>query len=163
LGFIGSILRPGFCKVGDSVYFNIIIEQSGKQKAKIARLNGPDTLETTMNNSTIMTGYRPKPGNRTYRQLPVRRLKSTIITICIGAGVVLFIFSQRNSKQETLSVDNAKNMQHTDETPEFNCEGKVYCSEMTSYEEAFFYLRHCPETQIDGDGDGVPCENQFGR
>jgi len=43
----------------------------------------------------------------------------------------------------------------------YKCEGKVYCSEMTSCEEALFYLNNCPGVKIDGDGDGIPCEKQW--
>ncbi|MBE0437282.1 MAG: excalibur calcium-binding domain-containing protein, partial [Methylomicrobium sp.] len=43
----------------------------------------------------------------------------------------------------------------------FQCQGKEHCSQMTSYEEAVFYLRNCPSTKLDGDGDGIPCERQF--
>ncbi|MGN0857816.1 MAG: excalibur calcium-binding domain-containing protein, partial [Stenotrophomonas sp.] len=28
-------------------------------------------------------------------------------------------------------------------------------------EEARYFLRHCPNTKMDGDGDGVPCEQQL--
>ena len=38
------------------------------------------------------------------------------------------------------------------------CDDKRYCSEMSSCEEALFYLRQCGLTTLDGDGDGVPCE-----
>jgi cold shock CspA family protein len=43
----------------------------------------------------------------------------------------------------------------------FQCAGKVHCSEMTSCEEATFYLQNCPNVKIDGNGDGIPCEKQF--
>jgi cold shock CspA family protein len=43
----------------------------------------------------------------------------------------------------------------------YQCAGKKYCSEMTSCSEAFFYQEHCPGTQMDGDGDGIPCEQQW--
>jgi Excalibur calcium-binding domain len=44
---------------------------------------------------------------------------------------------------------------------EYKCEGKIYCSQMTSCEEATFYLKNCPNVKIDGDGDGIPCESQW--
>ena len=47
--------------------------------------------------------------------------------------------------------------------PRFSCSGKTHCSQMRSCAEATFYLRHCPNTQMDGDGDGVPCEQQWCR
>ena len=42
--------------------------------------------------------------------------------------------------------------------PEFECGTKRYCKEMSSCEEARYYLEHCHLTRLDGDGDGVPCE-----
>jgi hypothetical protein len=45
----------------------------------------------------------------------------------------------------------------------FHCEGKTRCSQMTSCDEATFYLRNCSGTQMDGDADGVPCESHHCR
>ena len=41
---------------------------------------------------------------------------------------------------------------------EFTCGTKRYCRQMTSCEEAKFYLMQCGVKTLDGDGDGVPCE-----
>jgi hypothetical protein len=43
----------------------------------------------------------------------------------------------------------------------FTCDGRTYCSQMTSCEEATFFLRNCPGTKMDGNHDGVPCEMQW--
>lgn len=43
----------------------------------------------------------------------------------------------------------------------FSCEGKTYCSQMKSCDEAKFYLANCPNVQIDGNNDGEPCEMQW--
>jgi hypothetical protein len=32
---------------------------------------------------------------------------------------------------------------------------------MRSCEEATYFLRNCPNTKMDGDHDGVPCERQW--
>jgi len=39
----------------------------------------------------------------------------------------------------------------------FTCAGKRYCREMTSCEEAKFYLTQCGVSSLDGNHDGVPC------
>jgi hypothetical protein len=44
-------------------------------------------------------------------------------------------------------------------SPEFECGTKRYCKEMSSCEEAKYYLENCGLTRLDGDGDGVPCES----
>ncbi len=43
----------------------------------------------------------------------------------------------------------------------FSCDGRVYCSQMSSCEEATYFLQHCPGTKMDGDHDGIPCERQW--
>jgi len=43
----------------------------------------------------------------------------------------------------------------------FNCDGRKYCSQMTSCDEAKYFLANCPGTKMDGDGDGIPCERQW--
>ncbi|MBY6062802.1 calcium-binding protein [Pseudidiomarina sediminum] len=45
--------------------------------------------------------------------------------------------------------------------PRFRCDGRRYCNEMRSRDEAMFFLTHCPETQLDDDNDGQPCELDF--
>ena len=40
----------------------------------------------------------------------------------------------------------------------FTCGSKQYCREMTSCNEARFYLTQCGVKSLDGDGDGTPCE-----
>ena len=39
----------------------------------------------------------------------------------------------------------------------FACGGKRYCREMSSCEEAKFYLTQCGVSSLDGNHDGVPC------
>ena len=43
----------------------------------------------------------------------------------------------------------------------FTCDGREYCSQMHSCEEATYFINHCPNTKMDGNHDGVPCERQW--
>lgn len=43
----------------------------------------------------------------------------------------------------------------------FRCDGRTRCPQMTSCAEATFFLRNCPGVQMDGDNDGIPCEDQW--
>lgn len=40
----------------------------------------------------------------------------------------------------------------------FECGTKTYCRDMSSCEEARFFLRQCGLQRLDGDQDGTPCE-----
>lgn len=43
----------------------------------------------------------------------------------------------------------------------FTCDGRKYCSQMSSCAEAKYFLAHCAGVKMDGDGDGIPCEKQW--
>jgi endonuclease YncB( thermonuclease family) len=60
------------------------------------------------------------------------------------------IFIGENKLGEGRSVDN-----------NYRCDGRTHCSQMTSCQEARFFLMNCPGTKMDGDNDGVPCEKQW--
>jgi hypothetical protein len=43
----------------------------------------------------------------------------------------------------------------------FRCDGRTYCSQMASCEEAKYFLANCTGVKMDGDRDGIPCEEQW--
>lgn len=43
----------------------------------------------------------------------------------------------------------------------FVCDGRQHCSQMTSCEEATFFNNNCPSAKMDGNNDGVACEQQW--
>jgi hypothetical protein len=45
----------------------------------------------------------------------------------------------------------------------YQCDGRQHCSQMGSFEEAKYFIENCPNTKMDGDNDGIPCERQFGQ
>jgi cold shock CspA family protein len=97
---------------------------------------------------------------------PARRgsLAGTVIGALLLAGVGAFAFVQFNAARSGLrppmeSVPGASVPQEASQA--FRCDGRTHCSQMTSCEEAKFFLRNCPGTQMDGDGDGIPCESQW--
>jgi hypothetical protein len=45
----------------------------------------------------------------------------------------------------------------------FSCDGRKYCTQMRSCAEAKYFLASCPGVKMDGDNDGIPCEEQWCR
>lgn len=47
--------------------------------------------------------------------------------------------------------------------PLFRCDARTQCEQMTSCEEAMFFLKNCPtqKLNLDQDKDGIPCEIQW--
>ncbi len=75
-------------------------------------------------------------------------------------------FSERHAVQtpEQDSVPTAQGLTEVVETqPEqsYSCDGRKRCPQMSSCEEATWFLEHCPGMEMDGDHDGVPCEDQW--
>ena len=57
--------------------------------------------------------------------------------------------SENNYKEEKDKYEN------------YQCDERKYCSQMTSCEEATYFLNNCQDTKMDGNNDGVPCEKQW--
>ena len=70
--------------------------------------------------------------------------------------------NQPRSERVTESIDK-QNGRLPVSTGQFKCDGRTHCSQMRSYEEALYFLRNCPNTKMDGNNDGEPCERQFGK
>ena len=93
-------------------------------------------------------------------------MRNLFLLIFLGFGVYKY-FSEHTSLLNTNPVNQLINSQSSSSqmisqpSSQFSCQGKTHCSQMSSYEEAKFYLDNCPGTQMDGDGDGIPCERQF--
>lgn len=49
----------------------------------------------------------------------------------------------------------------SDQPQSYACDGRTYCSQMKSCEEAKYFLKNCPDVKMDGNNDGVPCEKQW--
>jgi hypothetical protein len=90
----------------------------------------------------------------------------------IALGVVAIAAYQRSHRTESAPApvaDPAAGLQVERDAPRvavsgnsrFHCDGRTYCSEMTSCEEATWFLQNCPGVKMDGEGDGVPCERQW--
>lgn len=146
-------------RVDDIVYFDIHRDNSGKLRAVNASIAGatPRPVQRRPVKPSIAKGGYAGNGRRWVSWL----LTSSIL---ITGGV--FAYHQYMVIKGRLEngPDHKSDLipQHTDsDTTQYSCEGKVHCFQMRSCAEAIYYLRHCPGTKMDGDGDGIPCERQW--
>jgi len=97
-------------------------------------------------------------------------MRKLLIALVIGviAWQVWGAYQARTADAEQLDDGEASEIAHlldqeaaSDRRSPYQCDGRVYCSQMTSCEEAEFFLANCPGVKMDGGGDGVPCERQW--
>lgn len=137
--------------VGGKVTFEIKIDHSGKKRAK--NLLFPDRSNMRATRSSTRSRHQEKTS-----------LLSRIILLVIVAGLALYGYKEYShhvihSPQPTATVQSSAIA--TSDTATFRCDGRIHCSQMTSCTEAKFFLRNCPNVKMDGNGDGVPCEQQW--
>lgn len=73
------------------------------------------------------------------------------------------LFGRQNgqSSTELVSYADLSKPERASNNSRFKCDGRTRCSQMTSCEEAIFFINNCPDTKMDGDNDGIPCESQW--
>ncbi|MBL4659024.1 MAG: excalibur calcium-binding domain-containing protein [Alcanivoracaceae bacterium] len=136
--------------VGDIIFYQIDLDKGGRKRAVKARIKG-----------VVITQSRKKCKNTTSYK---RKSFSKSFAFMLIISAVIFVYD-RNFKED--SFVNTTNLPTTfiskpnKAQPNFRCRGKKHCSQMTSCDEATFYLHNCPNTKLDGDRDGVPCERQL--
>jgi cold shock CspA family protein len=145
--------------VGDIIVYELFTATNGKNKAINARIEG-------LAAATI----KPRQTQRTvHRKRNNKKSSANLIKIILIALLAIVIFSVnkyqtiREARHSTPAVveESITAPLVSPSSTQYSCQGKTYCSEMSSCEEAQFYQAHCSGTKMDGDGDGVPCEDQW--
>ena len=78
------------------------------------------------------------------------------ILVILAVVTVTWHYYQKQHKSPVIQMSD---LSSSYSNQSFTCDGRTYCSQMTSREEAEFFIQNCPDTKMDGDHDGVPCEN----
>ncbi|MGU5653942.1 excalibur calcium-binding domain-containing protein [Aeromonas allosaccharophila] len=164
---------------GERVTYLIGSGQDGKPRAlQVFFPDRPLTLADAVPStaSSAAPSFRaasqpPRPSSTRERSNPYRRRKSSwrgkLIPLLVLAG--LFSIYSRFSAESmaplpTPSVSSGgSSFSEVSSQPaqRYQCDGRQHCAQMTSCEEATWFLQNCPNTKMDGEGDGIPCENQW--
>ncbi|MEM6230624.1 excalibur calcium-binding domain-containing protein [Shewanella scandinavica] len=168
--------------VGDSILYQTEVQNDGKRKAVIASIEGVAVIAasaTPRSHSHVQSrneNFNFNNKNKAHYHSPRKSSFNTIIPLLIIVAIVIFGFKQYQEFNEAPAIDEVPVLTNEDiqpipmyetkvrtqATPRFQCEaGKTHCSHMSSCAEATFYIQHCPNTQMDGDDDGIPCERQW--
>lgn len=139
-------IRP---RIGEFVSFEIDLRSDGKKRA--LRVMRPGSRAT------------PRGARRTQPATTRQGTFAMITGLLMLAVIGWYGYSRFATNRTRPPAPAAHAVQALPVAPAqiFSCDGRTRCSQMTSCAEATFFIKQCPGTQMDGDGDGEPCESQW--
>lgn len=152
----------GAPQVGEPLVFEVTLNKEGKKKAvKVQRPGQP----------TKQRQARPSRQPRQDKPSLMGRIFFVVLVIALaGAGYSFLAPTLSPSHRESSTLASVQapvessslaGVQAPMASSSYQCDGRRYCSQMNSCEEAKYFLRNCPGTEMDGDHDGIPCESQW--
>ncbi|RKZ36437.1 MAG: cold shock domain-containing protein [Gammaproteobacteria bacterium] len=138
--------------VGDIIYYEIHTDNEGKNRAVNARIEGISLAKSKIRRKTA------KNKSNWF-------VWFLICFLIIPIGLVLYKIINKEANSPSYTSPSRNSTHSTSKEKEYNenysCDGRVWCSEMTSCDEATYFIQNCPGTKMDGNGDGTPCESQW--
>jgi cold shock CspA family protein len=98
---------------------------------------------------------------RTGSSKPKRNLLPAILSLLAAVAIGAYAYTTITSGSSYGQARSSAPITPSAPNQAFRCDGRTHCSQMTSCAEATYFLQHCPNTQMDGNGDGEPCEQQW--
>ncbi|WP_305804767.1 excalibur calcium-binding domain-containing protein [Stenotrophomonas sp. YIM B06876] len=108
----------------------------------------------------------PRPPRRATprrRPFPVTSWLTAAALVAIAAALLVQRWPTRPAWQPAAATSAGLPAARQVPDATYRCDGRTRCAQMTSCAEATWFIGNCPNTQMDGNGDGVPCESQWCR
>lgn len=154
---------PDAPRIGELVSFEIEPGPDGRPRA--VRVMRAGSSAPAYDSTTRRAANRRHAGSR-----QIGLGKALLLMAVMGGGALAY--QQRDRLRDavasvpepaTATAPTRPTTTEAEASTQFSCAGRTHCSQMTSCADASYVLQHCPNTQMDGDGDGVPCETQWCR
>jgi cold shock CspA family protein len=133
--------------VGERLTFEIETDSAGKKRAKNLLCPGRPTVHPARQSMSRRRSEKPGFFGR-------------VIPLVLVVALGFYGYSEYSRRVAPQPAAAAPSSDQTASSA-FHCDGRTHCSQMTSCAEATFFLRNCPNVQMDGNHDGVPCEQQW--
>lgn len=149
--------------VGDVLSFELELDREGRKRA--VRVRRPGDAEPRPPRPSH-TPARTQPRRQPVRS-ENRSFGSVVVTVLLVVGLGWYGYTRFADKAMApqslfMSVPSPASTTAPDVAPpSFHCDGRKHCSQMSSCSEAKRFLQNCPGMEMDGDHDGIPCEQQL--
>lgn len=144
------------CALGDKLSFEVEPDRSGA-KCAVRILRRDVVAQAT---GSVARSHRSPVAEETSSS----GFGKTLVVVIMLAAIGWYGYAQYNRRVVQIQASTQSNVSAPMTAPVaagFQCDGRRYCSQMTSCREAKQFLKNCPGVQMDGDHDGVPCESQW--
>jgi len=139
-------------RLHEALSFEVELNKEGKKRAtRVRRPGSPRPIAARERRAARPRQTRSISG----------RVAGVALTVVIGA-LGFSEYSRRASRgpDATFAATPAAQAERSS-APAFQCDGRTRCGQMTSCAEASYFLANCPGAEMDGDRDGIPCEQQW--
>lgn len=152
-------------RVGELLSFEIELNPEGKKRA--ARVERPALRAHSRALITGDAAARPAT-RRTTARVSGPGLMGRLVSLAVVVALGFAAYREFQRRMPPPAGEPPAAVLATPATPapalpSFRCDGRQHCSQMSSCAEAKFFLANCPNTKMDGDRDGIPCEDQHCR
>ena len=178
-------------QIGDALCFDIATAEDGRKQARAVAYDVPPgrakfslepidrpAADRAAHAAPARSTSAPRPdrsrGRNPHRESPGGLSTLVFAALLIGGGVFGYrkfleyravavdsLYGQ--SAQATVAPSSAPSTLSPPRVAAsaYQCDGRTRCGQMHSCADATQVLQNCPGTEMDGDGDGIPCEQQW--
>jgi len=152
-------------QAGEKIFVHISAFPRDGQRPRVGELISFEIETGPEGKSRAMRVMRPGARSRN-RQIAARpkrpaRALSVILSMLAFGAIGAYAYERWSNSAAPESAAAVPLSPQPLAAPAFHCDGRTTCSQMTSCAEAKYFLQHCPHTTMDGNHDGVPCEQQW--
>ncbi len=152
--------------VGEPLSFEIERDRDGRKRG--VRVQRPGIAQPSSSAGSGDARVHERTHRRRFVQTTERSPRSfrtrviVLLLVAAMAGYAYDEFARAPTPRLSVAAPAETSANQPSPPPStFQCDGRQHCSQMTSCDEARYFLKNCPGTQMDGNNDGVPCERQW--
>ncbi|MBT9551306.1 MAG: excalibur calcium-binding domain-containing protein [Hydrogenophaga sp.] len=151
--------------IGEPLSFEMELDKEGRKRAvRVRRPGAPEPRAPRRQPHDQVRHQASRTPERTESNSFGRRF----VALLMVAGLGWYGYTRYTERAEVTAAEPQSVMSSPAQTaapeirqPAFQCDGRKHCSQMSSCSEAKQFLNNCTGMEMDGDGDGIPCEQQL--
>jgi cold shock CspA family protein len=151
--------------IGEPLSFEMELDKEGRKRAVRVRRPGAPVPRAPRRHAHDQVRHQAR---RAPERTESNSFGTRFVALLLVAGLSWYGYTRYIERAEVTAAEPQSVMSSPAQaaapeirSPAFQCDGRKHCSQMSSCSEAKLFLNNCPGMEMDGDGDGIPCEQQL--